>query len=93
MWNGYTNWEEDNDTKNEINGLYNQISRSEEKIKELEDLIKPLQSLREENADDEELVCQELDRRIAVYRNEIEKLQNDIAFYQARINELEGENS
>lgn len=93
MWNGYTEWDNENDTRNEINGLYNQIARSEERIKELEALIKPLQNLREENADDEELVCQELDRRIAVYRNEIEKLQNDIAFYQARINEIEGENS
>ena len=86
MWNGYANWDNDNETKNEINGLGYQISRCEEKIKELEELIKPLQSLREENADDEELVCQELDRRIAIYRAEIEKHQNDIAFYQTRIN-------
>lgn len=91
MWNGYNDWDNDKDDANERNGLAFQINRNESRIKEIEKLIQPLRKLREENAGEEELICQELDRQIGEYNKEIKSLKNDIEFCQSRLTEIERE--
>lgn len=91
MWNGYNDWDNDKDDANERNGLAFQINRNESRIKEIEKLIQPLKKLREENAGEEELICQELDRQIGEYNKEINSLKNDIEFCQSRLTEIERE--
>ena len=77
MWNGYNDWDNDKDDANERNGLAFQINRNESRIKEIEKLIQPLRKLREENAGEEELICQELDRQIGEYNKEIKSLKKE----------------
>ena len=91
MWGGYTDWDNDNDDRHEIIGLGWQISKNEEKIKEIESQIQLLENLKIENLDEEELVCQGLDKQIASLKEEIAKLQEENASYQAKIDELERE--
>ncbi len=91
MWNGYNDWDNDKDDANERNGLAFQINRNESRIKEIEKLIQPLRKLREENAGEEELICQELDRQIGEYNKEIKSLKDDIEFLQSRLTEIERE--